>query len=78
MHGHLFLLYLGTFCLKPVAKGRSSGDPKFFLAKQHSKVLPDIGLLVCPFIQVTITVLKLLCDGESACSTPRAVAERGQ
>lgn len=76
--GHLFLLYLGTFCLKAAAKGRSLADPKAFLAVQHRRALLDIGPLVCPFIHVIITVLKLFCDGVSVCSAPCAVVERGQ
>lgn len=65
MCGHLFLLYLGTFCLKPEAKLRTLADHKFFLTAQGRKALPDIGLLVCPFTRVIITVLKVFCDGAS-------------
>lgn len=58
---HLFLLYSGTFCLKPVAKGRSTAGCKAFLALQHRRVLLGMGLLVCPFIQVIVAVWQLFC-----------------
>lgn len=69
MRSHLFLLCLGPFCLKLVAKGRSSSGSEAFLAPQHQKALLEKGLLVCTFVQISALPGISMTTMQSVCSS---------